>query len=121
MVGLLVLRSRAGRSPPDRPAQRTSTWTAEIQWRDDASRFCVVASPPGAQAEVTLAESPCLEWPPRSDADVDALVTAVADLEQSVVAAGWQVAGPGTSWFGRRFVWPQTDRAPEQAMAVQRA
>jgi hypothetical protein len=130
-------RSRAESSPPDRPvapprsarsapptwaALRRSAWTAEIQWRCDgtASRFCVVASPPGGEDEVTLAESPHLEWPPRSDAAVDSLVSAVADLERSVVAEGWETTNPGTSWFGRRFVWPRTS-APEQAKAVQRA
>jgi hypothetical protein len=130
-------RSRGGSSPPDRPvapprsgrpeprtwaALRSSAWTAEIQWRCDgaASRFCVVASPPGGDDEVTLAESSHLEWPPRSDAAVDALVSAVADLERSVVAEGWETTSPGTSWFGRRFVWPRTS-APEQAKAVQRA
>jgi hypothetical protein len=147
LLGLLVLlafsvpfgvraiqrRSRAGKDPPAPPgprpsprtwaALRSSAWTAEIQWRSDAdaSRFRVVASPPGGEDEVTLVESLPLEFPPRSDAAVDSLVYAVADLERSLVMAGWQVTDAGTSWFGRRFVWPRTDRAPEQVKELQRA
>jgi hypothetical protein len=134
----LLRRTGAGRDPPDRPAVasprapraaaptwaalRRSAWTAEIQWRSHggASRFCVVASPPGGEDDVTMVESPSLEWPPTSDAAVESLVSAVTDLERSVVAAGWDVTDPGGAWYGRRFVWPRTDRAPEQAKAVER-
>jgi hypothetical protein len=126
----LLGRPRVGRSPPDSPAAAASPapahgspWTAEIEWRseDGASRFCVVASPPGGADGLTLGESPHIEWPPRNAADVDSLVGAVSDLERAVVAAGWEPTDPGTSWYARRFVWPWTDRVPERTLDHVRA
>ena len=117
-------RQVAGASPTAPPPSptwtdlRNSTWTAEIQWRSGAraSRFCVVASPPGAEKEVTLAESPRVEWPPSSDAALESLVSAVEDLQRSAVAAGWEPTEPGASWFARRFAWPRTDRGPQPTL-----
>ena len=124
LIALLVLpeargRSRRARGEATAPAAQTwdarrdSAWTAEIRWGGDASRFRVLASPPARQEELPMLESRRLDWPPRSDAAVESLVDAVADLERSVVAAGWQAVEPGSSWFARRFIWPRTDRAPD--------
>ena len=124
LIALQVLpdarrRSRRPRGEATAPAaptwdaRRGSAWTAEIRWGGDASRFRVLASPPAGQEELRMLESRRLDWPPRSDAAVESLVDAVADLERSVVAAGWQAVEPGSSWFARRFVWPRTDRAPD--------
>jgi hypothetical protein len=131
----LLPRARARKTSPDRPVAgplhivpplpsptwtdlRTSTWTAEIQWHSGAgaSRFCVVASPPGGAKEVTLVESPPVEWPPSSDAALKSLVGAVEDLERSAVAAGWEPTERGGSWFARRFAWPRTDRSPRPTL-----
>jgi hypothetical protein len=113
----------SGPSPRTWTDLRDSAWTAEIQWRSaaDAARFRAVALPPGARKQVTLAESPRLEWPPRGEAGVESLVRAVADLEHAVVAAGWEPTDPGASWFARRFVWPRTDRVPEPSLERARA
>jgi hypothetical protein len=107
-------RSRDETTPsgPTWDARRSSAWTAEIRWGSDVSRFRVVASPPAGQEELPVLQSRRLDWPPRSDAAIASLVEAVADLERSVVAAGWEVVEPGGSWFARRFVWPRSDRAP---------
>jgi hypothetical protein len=117
-----VLRDRRV-SGPTWADLRASAWTAEIQWRGDkgAARFRVVASPPGGKDEVSLLESRQLDWPPASDAAVESLVGAVADLERSLVAAGWEVTEPGASWFARRFRWPRSDRAPDLMLQTARA
>ena len=117
-----ALRPRRPVDAPPAPrtwgALRSCAWTAEIQWRggDGLPRFCLVAWPPGGEEAVCLLESQGLEWPPRSEAATETLAGAVADLERSAVAAGWEMAGRGASWFATRFVWPRTDRAPAQTL-----
>src|SRR5215210_702904 len=90
-------------APPD-PAQ---AWTAQVEWRDAGRhpRFCVVGHDENGAAEVVLAESPPLEWPPVGAEAVQALTDAARGLESSLLGAGWTALPSGTAWYAKRFRW----------------
>jgi hypothetical protein len=99
--------SRPGRSSPAAPPDRTSSWTAEIAWAatDAGARFRVVGRTGGEDEATVIAESPPLEWPPKSAAAVEDLTLAVAALERALLAEGWTALEPGSEWYAKRFAW----------------
>ena len=99
----------AGVDPPRAlPPDPRRAWSAQIEWQEagSESRFVVLART-GRQADdaAVVAESPVLEWPPASDAAVQALTEAVAELERKQLAAGWTALDPGAGWYAKRFAW----------------
>ncbi len=108
---LVAAPPRAARSaavPPD----ANQTWSAEIRWVGTESRahFSVFARVESEEREQVIAESPSLEWPPSSPPAVQALTAAVAELERSLLDAGWTPLPDGTEWYAKRFT---REPAPE--------
>jgi hypothetical protein len=89
--------------PPD-PASR---WSAELEWRDVGGewRFRAIARTTKGGSGVAVAESSSLEWPPSSDASVQALADAAERLEALMVAAGWKPVAARGPWYAKQFVW----------------
>jgi hypothetical protein len=89
--------------PPD-PHRR---WTATIEWHqaDTAAHFSVVARAGRGAPATVLADSGPVEWPPMTPTSVQALGAAAAQLEASLVAAGWKALAPGHEWYAKRFAW----------------
>src|SRR5215217_4764432 len=90
-------------TPPD-PGQ---AWTAEIEWRPTGSAACfrALARTTDGGADVQVAESPEVSWPPRSPAGVKALTDAAGDLAATLEASGWKPQRPGAAWYAKRFRW----------------
>jgi hypothetical protein len=103
-------------SPPDvrRP------WVAEVRWELGASdgTFRVVARSGAGEdggEEVAVCESRDLRWPPERPEEVEALGAAVAELEGSLRASGWEPLAPGDAWYAKRFAWQPAPARPEEA------
>ena len=103
-------RQSAGGNPPARssmPPDPTIDWTAEIEWRHgtDGSCFCLTATRAGSSEQIAVGESGPLTWPPTGPDAVQELRRAVERLESAAVAAGWEPAQTGDSWYSKRFRW----------------
>ena len=87
------------------PPNRHRAWTAEIEWRETAAgaRFCVIARADDRAAEVTVAHSGPLNWPPVRGESVRALTDAVDQLEAALLAARWTPLPRGSRWYAKRF------------------
>jgi hypothetical protein len=97
-------------------------WTAEVEWRHAGSshgRFCVVARDEDGGEGIAIARSSPLQWPPDTAGSVQALVEAAEALRRQLLAAGWNEAEPGSSWYSMRFTWdPARATAPRAPEAV---
>jgi hypothetical protein len=102
-------------SPPD----RHRAWTAEIEWRQTnaGAHFCVIARADDGAAEVTVAQSGPLPWPPTGPASVRALTDAAEKLEAALLASGWGPLPQGSTWYAKRFISePSADSAASVAL-----
>ena len=103
------------------PPDTRRVWTAEIKWRHGGgrSRFCVMARAVQGDGEVTVAQSPPLDWPPKDPASVRAVSEAAERLEATVLAAGWTALPRGGAWYAKRFTWePNGSGAAEPGVVL---
>lgn len=111
---------RLGRLPTAAaPPDATRPWTAEITWRTGRSgpRFAALARDADG-AEVVLAQSAPVPWPP-ADADaVERLGAAADDLARALRRAGWEPLARGEAWYARRFAWTPAPAPTRAAPAV---
>jgi hypothetical protein len=93
----------AGSAAP--PPDRDRAWAAEIEWRETeaGALFCVIARADDEAAEVTVAHSGPLNWPPARGESVRALTDAVDQLEAALLAAQWKPLPRGSRWYAKRF------------------
>ena len=105
--------------PPD-PHRR---WTATIEWHqtDTAARFSVVARAGRGAPATVLADAGPVQWPPMTPTSVQALGATAAELEASLVDAGWRALPPGHEWYAKRFAWEPVAEEPSRSPAAKRA
>ena len=84
---------------------RDRAWTAEIELRETeaGARFCVIARADDGAAEVTVAQSCPLNWPPKRGESVRPLTDAADQLEAALLAARWTPLPRGSRWYAKRF------------------
>jgi hypothetical protein len=104
----VVPARRFARSRPW-PEDAETLWTCEISWKAGylKSEFRAMAGPPGSGRRKSIAESPSLKWTLMTDPEppTPEMIANVKVLVSALVAAGWERAGAGTSWYAQRFVW----------------
>jgi hypothetical protein len=117
-------RSEREPAPPGRFARRAAwpegsdeLWRSEIE--PDAgggeTRLRAVTRPPGDRRErPTGTASPERQLVPRTPVH-HAEVSRLAD---ALLAAGWERAGRGSSWYAERFVWRRQGAPPDDARSV---
>ena len=106
--GSVVPARRFARARPW-PEHAETLWTCEIAWKAGylKSAFRAMAGPPGSGRRRSIAESPSLKWTLMTDPEppTPEMIANVKVLVSALVAAGWERAGAGTSWYAQRFVW----------------
>jgi hypothetical protein len=114
-------------SQPWLPPDETRAWEAEIEWSEanGGGRFAATAREPGSATAIVIAESSTVTWPPADRVSMRALPDAVAELERSLLTAGWTPRTAGAHWYAKRFAWtPRTvapsapDDAPRQSQRL---
>ena len=107
---------RAVDAPRAVPPDSRRRWSAEIAWIGPESHFAVLARPGDEGDPIVVARSPTLEWPPTNAVAVQALTESVAELEQTLLTAGWTALEAASAWYAKRFAWkPVTAPAPGPA------
>ena len=91
------------------PEDAETLWTCEIAWKAGylKSAFRAMAGAPGGGRRKSIGESPSLRWTLMTDPEppTPEMIATVKVLVSALVAAGWERAGVGTSWYAQRFVW----------------
>ena len=91
------------------PEEAETLWTCEIAWKAGylKSAFRAMAGAPGGGRRKSIGESPSLRWTLMTDPEppTTEMIASVKVLVSALVAAGWERAGAGTSWYAQRFVW----------------
>jgi hypothetical protein len=91
------------------PEDAETLWTCEIAWKAGylKSTFRAMAGAPGGGRRKSIAESPSLRWTLMTDPEppTSEMIASVKVLVSALLAAGWERAGAGTSWYEQRFVW----------------
>ncbi len=91
------------------PEEAETLWTCEIAWKAGylKSAFRAMAGAPGGGRRKSIGESPSLRWTLMTDPEppTPEMIASVKVVVSALVAAGWERAGVGTSWYAQRFVW----------------